>query len=70
MDESSSSIRSANGVDRCPVRDAETLVHVVCDNGSDELVAVTVYIPKRPHWLTAVNRGLAVSGVRGTFDFT
>lgn len=40
-----------------PVRDAETPVHVVCDYGSDELVAVTVYIPNRPHWLTAVNRG-------------
>jgi hypothetical protein len=34
-------------------------VHIVCDYADrDELVAVTVYIPNRPHWITEQVRGL------------
>lgn len=34
-------------------------VHVVCDYADrDELVAVTVYIPNRPQWITEQVRGL------------
>ncbi len=41
-----------------PIRKFGLPVHVVCDYSDTEaIVAVTVYIPNRPNWLTAWARG-------------
>ena len=38
--------------------DYDIPVHVICDySDKNEIVAVTVYIPNRPKWLTAQTRG-------------
>jgi hypothetical protein len=42
-----------------PVPGEPLPVHVVCDySDREELVAVTVYIPNRPRWITGQVRGL------------
>jgi hypothetical protein len=41
-----------------PIRAFDLPLHVVCEYGEeDEIVAVTVYIPDRPNWVTELARG-------------
>jgi len=40
------------------VREFDLPLHVVCDyENTDEIVAITVYIPDRPDWVTELSRG-------------
>ena len=41
-----------------PSVEHDVQLHVVCDyDDDDEIVAVTVYVPDRPQWITDVVRG-------------